>query len=107
MVFIGYIEDDEILCQSKNEIIIFGAGNTGKNIFQKLVKMGIGNRVIAFADNAESLWNTFKDGKKIVKPGEAFVEYKDAEFVIASIYDKEIAEQLANNNIANVHLAIV
>jgi FlaA1/EpsC-like NDP-sugar epimerase len=108
MVFIGYIEDDELLLNTNNKIIIFGAGNIGNMILEKLDTLGIADRVVGFTDNSQGLWNKSKDGKIIIKPCEAFEQYHDCEFIIAcASYQKEIAKQLVDNDIINIHLAIV
>lgn len=107
MRFIGNICDDEYLLENDIKgILIFGAGSAGDKVRKSLEEMKIADKIVAFCDNGKSRWGEYKDGIEILMPEKAFKIYKDYEYIIASTYDKEIAEQLCEAGIRNIHLSI-
>ncbi len=70
------------------KIILFGAGGTGENLYERL-----GKYVVAFADNDTTKQGSNLLGKKIIAPNEIAGQQFDA-IVIASIFEDEIKKQL-------------
>jgi 2-polyprenyl-3-methyl-5-hydroxy-6-metoxy-1,4-benzoquinol methylase len=97
-----YINDeiDYIKFLKKRDIIIFGAGGLGKKVQHLLEINKI--KVLNFCDNDKSKANTKLNGINIIE----FKQLKSLNLsnkiiVIASMYRKDIAEQLIENNIFN------
>lgn len=85
----------EVAAQYK--IVIFGAGNMGKEAYFLCAKFGI--EPVAFFDN-----DINKVGKKlfekgILSPDEKYFNVEDCAFLIASQYAKEIKQQLISMNV--------
>jgi FkbM family methyltransferase len=71
---------DELAAPLK-EIVLFGAGNTGRKALSVLRSHGI--EPVAFADNAAALWSREIDGLKVLSPSNAAARFgRSAAFVI-------------------------
>ena len=78
-----------------SQIVIFGCGVRGKNIFDCLKSVEADNQVLCFTDNAEELWGTELRGHFILSPMEAIEKYPDLLYVISNKYHgEEINRQL-------------
>lgn len=73
----------------KEKIIIYGFGNTGKNAYQCLKDV---YDVLFFIDKDSSKWGEY-DGIKVYPPSE-LVKHRDTMIIIASIYEKEILQEI-------------
>lgn len=76
-----------------DEIILFGAGNTGKRVYGELTSKF---KICCFLDNDRDKWNTIFDGIEVLKPSiENIQKYNFQYILICSVYGKEkIREQL-------------
>lgn len=53
------------------------------------------NRICCLTDNSETLWNTVKQGHKILAPADAVIQYSDAFYIVANkFHAEEIVRQL-------------
>lgn len=82
-----------------DEIILFGAGNTGKRVYKEL---GAQFKICCFLDNDKEKWNTIFDGIDILEPNLNNIEKYNFQYIlICSVYGKErIREQLLELGIA-------
>ncbi|WPC41025.1 methyltransferase domain-containing protein [Clostridium sp. JS66] len=91
---------DYIKFLKKKNVIIFGAGGQGKRIQHSLDINGI--KVLSFCDNDKGKVNTKLNGINIIDFNQlSSLDLTNKMIVIASIFRKEIEEQLMENNIFN------
>lgn len=69
------------------EIVVFGAGNYGKNCIELLYKNNI--RITAVCDNNKLIWNTEKYFVNVYSPEVCVDKFKDALYIIANKLNKE------------------
>lgn len=61
-------------------LVLFGAGNLGRQAAVKLVSLGV--KVVAFADNSPKAWGRVSEGLTVLSPADAVARYSDAAFVV-------------------------
>ncbi len=73
---------DKMLTNCGNRLVLFGAGNLGRNILRCVRSIGV--EPLAFADNSQSKWGSHVDGVPVLSPNDAAARYgKSALFIIA------------------------
>jgi len=97
---------DQITRLSRNQdIVLFGCGKRGSFVLEYL--SFIANQIRCLVDNSEVLWNTQKEGYKILSPKQAVQDYPDAFYIIANkYYAQEISQQLKDMGIREEMLCI-
>lgn len=80
------------------KIYIFGASKAGVSMHNKLKNK---YDIIGFIDNNDKLWGKDLHGKKIYPPSILYDSGSNIKIIIASMYYKEISEQLDNMGIKN------
>lgn len=80
----------EVLKRKKN-IIVFGAGSSGRSILKILNGKSI--NVNYFTDNNSTIWGTSIETIEIIPPNK-LREMSNLLIVVTSVYEKEISEQL-------------
>lgn len=82
----------------KDQVIVFGAGNTSKLLLRKLDFNRI--EIVAFADNDPGKWtDNFKNmGIPVIDPRQ-IAEYPYDYIIIGSIFEEEIMQQLYSLNV--------
>lgn len=104
MRYIGYIENDIPLFESKKKIVVYGAGGLLDKLFIKLDSLGITNRIFSICDKNEDKWGMFIQGIEIM-PLEKTIDRKmDFEYIVYNRYRLEIARYLVEQRIENIHL---
>ena len=84
---------------SRNGVVIFGTGNFGLLVLQVLFKLDI--RVIAFADNNYSRWDTIWNNYKVISPKKLKDDkYKETPILIASLNFPYMTKQLKKYNVS-------
>lgn len=97
-----YINNDiDYLKYLKNKkIVIFGAGEEGKRVFGKLD--GLGYKIVAFCDNDERKQGETLSGVSVLSASKLReMSPNDFMIIICSGYEREIKQQLLDNNIFN------
>lgn len=79
------------------EIILFGAGSCGLRALEEFKK--IGAHIIAFCDNNRTLAGTTLNGYSIIAPEQIYC-YPEANIIISSTFDEDIAKQLKDMKIS-------
>lgn len=83
------------------QVVIFGVGKMGR-FFQALLENKRSGLTVAFCDNDTTLWNTEVQGVKVLAPDEAYQQYLQAVYVIASLRNaEEINMQLRKMGVSN------
>ncbi|MBQ9359727.1 MAG: glycosyltransferase family 2 protein [Lachnospiraceae bacterium] len=83
-----------------SDVIVFGSGLRGNNIYAFLVSNGI-NSIRAFCDNDTGRQGDSRYGVGIMAPEEAAGRYAEAIYIITvSLHEQEIREQLENTGVA-------
>ncbi len=106
MEYIGIIEDDAILLPTQGDIIIFGAGQGGRKVLDNLRTVNVAHKVKGFCDNDSKKWGHEIEGIKIYSEEQIKDIFGDPIIIIASIYDKQIYNQLKEKNYTHIHIAI-
>ena len=87
--------------QNEERLVLFGAGQLGRLVFQGLEQAGA--RPIAFADNNERLWHTEIEGIRVLPPSTASDRYRNSGCFVVTIYNGSAARrQLSKLGCRNV-----
>lgn len=103
MRYIGKIEHDYYLKEHDVKIVVFGAGGMVNVILEQLKREGLWNKLVCICDNTPQNCAEFIKGIRVVGFGQACHGYKDSEFVVYNKYATEMAEQLIDKDITNIH----
>ena len=68
-----------------NRLVLFGAGNTGRQVLARLRQDGI--EPLAFSDNQSTNWGKTLDGLIVLPPNEAIANYGTSAAFIVTIYN--------------------
>lgn len=104
MEYIGKIENDQKLCEDKEDIVIFGAGEGLKDLLTKLEAMQVRDRVICICDNSYEKQGQEISGLKVYEPEYVFHTYNNALYIVYNRFCIEICNQLVKAGIDKIHL---
>lgn len=104
MRYIGYIENDIPLFESRKKIVVYGAGGLLNKLLIKMDSLGISNRIHSICDKNEDKWGSSVQGIEIMPLEKTIDKKMDFEYIVYNRYRLEIAYQLAEKKIENVHL---
>src|SRR6185503_19123389 len=76
---------DKLTSPLGKSLVLFGAGNLGRQVLAQLRKDGI--EPLAFADNKSALWGKYIDGIKVLSPSEAAKELGDKSAFVITIWN--------------------
>lgn len=105
MEFIGKIWDDYLL-KNTNEIVIYGCGMLGKQVFSYLEEKQMINKVVAFCDKNASVHNGFFNGKKTGDIDYCASEYPNAVYLIACADILNVIQTLESHQIKRIHITV-
>ncbi len=89
----------------EEEVVIVGCGRWGSLLVYLLKKHGL--KVAAFCDNNEKLWGQTRDNLNVLSLRDAFAQYGDAQFVIASkFHSGELERQLIEMGVSKEKIRI-
>lgn len=103
MIYIGKIENDNLLA-NENEIIIVGFGQLGKKVYQTLEHMGVKNKIKLICDNSSRFAGMNIEGVPCVTVEEAVYRYPNASFIISNVCVKQVFLQLSNIGAKKIHI---
>jgi len=103
MEFIGKAEDDMLL-EGEGQIIIYGAGQTGKRAFEILKQKGLETKIVAFCDRNETLYDKKLYGILILSVAEACRQYPEAAFIVAGMCVRQMVENLQKYEVQKIHI---
>lgn len=104
MKYVGNIIYDEKLMDAQTKFVIYGAGKTGKAIYEFFDINDRTDSILCFCDRNCMLWDTEYKGIKIVNPQKTMQEHPECHFLVGGLYEEEIAEYLISNGIENIHI---
>ena len=83
-----------------SDVIIYGCGDAGRSIFQKLLQRNV--KVLCFADNnpdncGQLIWNT-----PVIHIKELEDKYEDAVFIVGGKYMRDLSKSLTEIGIKNL-----
>lgn len=87
--------DDQLSIYQKKDVIIYGAGISGKTIYQLLLSRGVEARL--FCDSDKEKWGGYLYGKTIISPEQMTERVREGNVIvqIGSLYaEKEISQYL-------------
>lgn len=104
MRYIGYIENDIPLFESKKKIVVYGAGGLLDKLLIKLDSLEMTNRIFSICDKNADKWGTFIQGIEIMSLKKTIDKNVDFEYIVYNRYRLEIAHYLVEQKIENIHL---
>ncbi len=104
MEYIGKIEFDKKLCEDKESIVIFGAGQGLKNILNRLDEMNLQDRIVCVCDNSCEKQGQEVYGLKVYNPEDVFQTHRSASYIVYNQFCIEICNQLIKEGINKIHL---
>lgn len=75
-------------------VVLFGAGNLGRNTASGLRKVGI--EPICFLDNNKSLWGQEVDGVRVLSPEQGAEAYGDRALFVVTIWRGEASDRMSS-----------
>ena len=85
--------------------IIFGVGDLGKELWQRMQKCGI--EIECFCDNNEGLWGKTQEGKFIFSPLEAYAKNRESIFIITVFnHTEDVKKQLLDMGVLDENIYI-
>lgn len=92
--------------RQQDEIVIFGSGNYGRDLYKMMTLEGI-HSVQCFCDNGAAKQNRKLRGLKILSPEEAVERFPDAMYIVTPKgYGDEIMRQLMDMGINIRHISV-
>lgn len=75
---------DKLLADSRNRVVLFGAGNLGRRALKSLRSIGV--EPLAFADNGQSKWGSQVDGVPVLSPKDAAAQHGASALFLVTIW---------------------
>lgn len=103
MEYVGNIIYDSLLEQEDMDLVIFGAGKSGRKVYKFLERNDKAQNVKYFCDCNENLWGSRIEDIEIVDPMQILSNRK-YHFLVSGNYANDMTEFLINNGIKKIHL---
>lgn len=103
MEYIGVIEKDFILKEAEY-IIIYGAGNVGKQVMHYLKDNGMGDKIRCFIDNNLKMQGIDIESIPVVSISEAIDSYPQGIYLVASMSVRQMVESLLQLGAERIHI---
>ncbi|MCL1632288.1 FkbM family methyltransferase [Sporolactobacillus sp. CPB3-1] len=87
-----------------NEIVLFGCGRGGRNVFDLFAENGINKNVVAFCDNNADKQGTTFLGLDVFAPAKAANQFPNAFYIISCVDNVEPTNQLIDLGIKESHV---
>lgn len=92
--------------KKQDEIVIFGSGNYGRDLYKMMIQEGI-QSVRCFCDNGAARQHKQLSGLEILSPDEAIEKFPNAMYIVTPKgYGDEIMRQLVGMGIDVRHISI-
>lgn len=106
MEYVGNIIYDAFLKEKDMDLVIFGAGKSGRIVYEFLDRNDKAKNVKYFCDCNENLWGSRMEGIEIVNPMQILPDRK-YHFLVSGNYANDMTEFLINHGVKNIHLLIL
>ncbi len=106
--YIGYIRNDLLMLNSNAQIVIWGYGYCGKKLYKEIKCLGVGERIVGFADNDPSKQGISDSGLKVLSLDEV-MDLQSTEIVqimVPGKYNWEIGFGLIGKSLNNLHVIL-
>lgn len=103
MEYVGNIIYDMFLKQNDMKLVIFGAGRSGRKVYEYLDRNNKAQHVKYFCDRNADLWGGKIEGIEIVDPMQILCDVK-YHFLVSGNYANEMTEFLISNGVKKIHL---
>ncbi len=107
MEYVGNIVYDDLLKHEGMELVIFGAGKSGRKIYDFLQRNGKAGNVSFFCDRNEALWGKKVEGVEIIDPMQAVTSEIEYHFLVSGLYADEMIKFLQKNDVRKIHLLFI
>lgn len=106
LAYAGRLEEDTEILYEKKQIVIWGYGYWGKELYAELKMLGLGARVLAFGDKNIEKCGVTEDEVPVLCMKEIMEMTKISEtaILIKGIYDWEIFTELKEKGFENLHI---
>lgn len=103
MKYIGTIHNDHKL-EDAEQIIIYGAGKVGREVWDFLRANGWKEHVVCFCDNHPGMQGGMVEGLPVLGLSEASGRYPEGTYLIASLCVRQMLESLLQYGIEEIHI---
>lgn len=103
MEYVGNIIYDMFLKQNDTELVIFGAGRSGKKVYEYLDRNDKAQHIKYFCDCNADLWGRKIEGIEVVDPMQILCEVK-YHFLVCGNYAADMTEFLVSIGVKKIHL---
>lgn len=104
MEYVGNIIYDTFLKQNNTKLVIFGAGRSGRKVYEFLDRNGRVQNVKYFCDTDENFWGKRIEGIEVVDPMQVIRSEKEYHFLVSGDYADDMTEFLVENGVKRIHL---
>lgn len=107
MEYVGNIIYDMFLMQTDTELVIFGAGRSGRRVYEFLDRNGKAQNVKYFCDRNQNLWGKRIEDIEVVNPVLVITSENKYHFLVSGDYADDMTEYLLQNGIERIHLIFI
>lgn len=104
MEYIGKIENDRILWESREPIVVFGAGKEITTLLHSLEMLQVKERVVCICDNNTERQSGEVDNIQLCSLEYAVSHYPNAMYMVYNRFSIEMSMQLIEKGIDRIHL---
>lgn len=103
MRYIGTVQNDSKL-EDAEQIVIYGAGKVGKEVWEFLKSRNLQKQVVCFCDNAPLMQGETLEGLPVLSLSAACSQYPGGTYLIASLCVRQMLESLLQYGIEEIHI---
>lgn len=104
MEYIGKIENDRILWESREPIVVFGAGKEITTLLHSLEMLQVKERVVCICDNNTERQSGEVDNIQLCSLEYVVSHYPNAMYMVYNRFSIEMSMQLIEKGIDRIHL---
>lgn len=103
----AYYEKKMQKYRENQKLVIFGAGQYGRQLYRMMKREKFADHVVCFCDNSQKNQQRMVEGLDVLSPGQAVKRYSDAMYIITPIgYEDEMLEQLCELGVSGKNISI-
>lgn len=107
MEYVGNIIYDMFLQQDDTELVIFGAGRSGRKVYEFLDRNGKALNVKYFCDRNQNLWGKQIAGIKVADPMQVIRSETEYHFLVSGVYADDMTKFLVDKNVKRIHILFI
>ena len=107
MEYVGNIIYDAFLMKNNTELVIFGAGRSGRKVYEFLERNNKAQNVKYFCDRNENLWGKRVEDIEVINPMQVVISKAEYHFLVSGDYADDMTEYLLQNGVKRIHLLFI